>query len=361
MSRKFSLAIMVFAFAGSLCAQTTISVMPPASGMVNRQQLWNIVLSSFADQKSDAFVRIEIFNIGSGQVELVGTSTPIQIFKGTKVLNFADLSPIQYSFESPALSKQKDGFVPVGMYKACYTLNGLGLQSEIVLAEICISFEVQPLSPPRLIYPEDSALINERYPQFNWIPPMPTQLFSNLNYDILLTEKKVYQSTYEAIQENIPIYHMFNLTDIFQLYPSSSPALDTGKIYVWRIVAKNDDDFVSQSEVWQFSIAKPDSTKDSIPNSVYYNISEGLTTVGNIIIQGKLLLIKFQSSEADYETDLTISDSDGKTIDIYKRKVRYGENYWTLQLGNKYTEDKIYRFSFQDNRRKSHGLTFSIQ
>ena len=201
-------------------------------------------------------ISLTLSEASTDQPVLTATSGILTLAKGAKQIQATDLSPIQYTYVGSAITdRDPDGFLIVGSYQACYTLLATDESNGTPLTEDCASFDVEPISPPVLNTPADGDTLETNYPQFSWLPPTPLNLFSNLSYQYTLVQVSGGQSPSDALQQNLPVYINHNCADIFVNYPSSSAALDTGKLYAWQIVAQNNSQPVAQSEIWTFRIA----------------------------------------------------------------------------------------------------------
>jgi len=131
------------------------------------------------------------------------------------------------------------------------------LETSDRVAEDCETAVIEPVSPPQLVNPPDSGETELTHPLFNWLPPSPYQLFTNLVYDFNLVEVQGMQTAAEALQQNIPLHGQGNLTTTNLQYPAALPALDTGKLYAWQITARSGGAEVARSEVWSFRVKYP--------------------------------------------------------------------------------------------------------
>ena len=219
----------LFVVAGK--AQVSISVQEPPAGIVQKNQLWNLALIYSGNNTVNVVVGLTLVNISDNQPVLTAFTRTLMLRKGVTQLKAADVGPVDYQYVSPAFSRLTDALLPIGSYQACYTVYMIGLEDKQVLTENCINIDVQPLSPPQLTIPADSASIQHPWPQFSWLPPAPLTLFNDLNYDLLVTEVRADQTPGAAIQENIPVYNARRILTMVSNYPSSARSLDTGKVY----------------------------------------------------------------------------------------------------------------------------------
>jgi hypothetical protein len=259
------------------------------------------------------------------------------------------------------MSKMPDAFLPVGNYRACYTIYAGEINTKAtVLSEDCFNFDVDPLSPPQLNFPPDSAIVETNYPQFKWLPPTPVILFTDLNYDLLLTEVLQGQTAMEAIQQNIPIYSALHLKTIDNSYPASNKSLDTGKVYAWRIIAKNGEAFSAPSEVWTFSIASKKSEKVMPPNQTFLELKIDNSYMNTAMITGNILGVKFYSYDKTHEGLITFLDSKGQPIKQITRVIQYGNNFLEFELDHSFRQGELYLIQLPDMQNLLYKASFRI-
>src|SRR5664279_1741945 len=215
--------IILFLFA-TLClkAQMLVNIQLPPSGVVQKPQLWNLMITNTEKFSVSAHISL-MMTSQSGQQILSAKTVTYSFPPGNSMLNASNLAPIQYAIATTdwILDANQNGFLPPGIFQICYTLtpdDGHHLSS----VQQCNTISIEPLSPPRLIAPEDqSKLDTNSIPQFIWIPPGPLNLFSNLTYDLYLVQVDSFQTPAEAVQMNIPILYQQNISGNNLLYPLS--------------------------------------------------------------------------------------------------------------------------------------------
>ncbi|MBO9151149.1 hypothetical protein ACFOTA_02950 [Chitinophaga sp. GCM10012297] len=281
----------------ALRAGAQVSMMPqvPPAGVILKAQLWNILLVSASDRPVNVTISLRLLDAQQNQPLLTGITKNITLTKGAKQLQMADVSPVRYEYLSANIDRSVNGFLPAGQYLACYSLHVEG-GKEYNNREDCIPFTIEPVSPPMLNLPEDGAVLESRLPQFTWLPPAPVNLFSQLNYEMLLTEVHAGQSAPEAIQQNLPVLRLTKLRDNYAIYPSSAARLDTGRTYAWCVIAKNGEQFAAQTEVWAFRIAGKKNISGS-SNAVYARLRRQLD--GNILYTSRTVYIDYINETAD--------------------------------------------------------------
>ena len=86
----------------------------------------------------------------------------------------------------------------------------------------------------------------------------PAELFSNLNYDIMVAEMLPGQSAAKAILYNTPVYTNHNLRVPFENYLLLF-SIKKDQAYAWQVVAKKRVEYAVQTETWSFVIKTADS------------------------------------------------------------------------------------------------------
>lgn len=341
-------------------AQVSISVQEPPSGMVQKTQLWNLSLINSGNNPLSVTIGITVVDALDNQPLLTAFSRPITITKGVKILRDSDVAPVDYTYVSTGFGRLMDTFLPVGTYNICYSVYTMTKGVETPLAENCINIEVQPLSPPQLTMPSDSAEIQNLYPQFSWIPPTPLTLFTDLNYELLVTEVADYQTPAIAMQENLPVYNARRLTAVVSNYPSSWKSLDTGKVYAWRIIAKNGENFAAQSEVWTFRIRKEKQEQLSPTGNAYIELKGNKVNVSTGIIPDNILGIKYYSYDKAHESNIRFMNERGEVVKEMKRKIEYGNNFFVFKLDHSFSKETTYFIEITDLQTAVHRASFRM-
>ncbi|NNV55039.1 hypothetical protein [Limnovirga soli] len=345
-------------------AQLTMTVEAPPSGLFYKTQLWNILMINSGTDATQMSIELILTN-SSGQTVLTGTTPFIPVSAGTKQLQAADFSPIQYEYLSTEVTDHDpNGFLPIGTYDACYNLNVIDQGHPKQLQQDCISITVEPLSPPILSLPLNESVSENPYPQFTWLPPVPLNMFSLLTYDFVLVEVQEGQTSAEAIVQNMPVYFHSNESNIFINYPASGTPLDTGKLYAWQVIAKNEDVFAAQSEVWTFKVRE---------DSLWSVLADGqsfvkLTQDPVSVITCQDILKMYYNNEAD-DTSLVYSISSlanedlGAVVKTGTIPIQFGENFIELPLtnGDRLLEGKVYLFSVINSRNENWGIKIMYQ
>ena len=253
--RKYFLILLLIP---GIWAQAQLIVNPqlPPSGVIQKDQLWNLLVTNTNQNNINVSITMMITDNQTGEQLLGASSAPIVIPPGSRMLNATVLMPIQYNVLSSIynIDPGQNGFLPAGNFLVCYSFYSDSL-SDALIAQECNTINIEPLSPPQLIFPEDQTAIDSTgLPQFTWLPPAPLNLFTNLQYDLYLVEINPGQVAADAIQSNIAILYQHDISGTSLMYPSSAPALQPGIQYAWKVVAKNNETPVSASEAWIFTM-----------------------------------------------------------------------------------------------------------
>ncbi len=359
MKTRFLFLLLFINVSGMVKAQVTIHVQLPPSGIVQNSQLWNITLSNTDNSTQFVNVILTLLQTNTNQPVLTASTKLLNLAKGVMQLNESNLNPIQYTYLQGS-NANAGGLLPIGNYTACYTVNKVFNERYLQIAEDCQPLEVAPLSPPMLNTPDNEAILETLYPQFTWLPPTPLNLFTNLTYDLVLTEVMPGQNFMQAIQQNIPVYSAGNITNLFDNYPASRKSLDTGKAYAWRVIARNNQQFVTQSDVWTFKVKYPEQDTLITENSGYLKLKRGYEA--GVAVVSDLLKIEYPNYDNDATANCTLKslDDPGRVLSSYKIPVKPGLNYIEISLrkSGKLEENKTYLLELKNNAGNDWSVKF---
>ncbi len=356
--RKKSIAIALVFLVIAAKAQVVVNVQLPGGGMVQKDQLWNLVVVNNVAEVSETTVLLDLQDAITGQTVLSAESRTFILSKGVKVITIKDVQPVQYNFLSSELN---GNYIPLGSYVACYRVIKKELKKQEPLGDECVRVAINPLSPPLLNTPFDRAILQNNYPQFSWLPPAPAEMFNDLNYDLVITEVMPGQSPTEAILNNTPVYANHSLTRPFETLPSSFSSLKAGQPYAWRVTARNGFNYAAQTEVWSFVIEKPTVSDPGAPGSSYLLLKNSSDNSGTGIIEQKELLIKYYSFDKEHEGAITIFTTEGRKVQEVKQKILYGDNFLRIQLNHQFEPGKTYQVEIADLQKNKYNTRFSIK
>jgi len=339
MKRKL-LLVAALMMGWTLQAQVVMTLQLPPLGLTIKPQLWNMSLVNTTGAAMTVQVQMVMSDVATGHTVLTGMSPTFLLGSGVNVKTAANLTPITYtSGAGYSVDPSPNGFLPVGVYNICYTITKWNNDVSEAIGEECITAEVEPISPPQLIQPGDSEQVLVKRPFFTWLPPTPYNTFTSLSYDWVLVEVQPTQTAAVAIEQNVPVLLQSGIAFTNLQYPLSMPELDTGKIYAWRVTAKNNGSAVAASEIWSFKIHKFSNDTFSAVNKGYYSLLRRQQDASYIISNNTL---RFQynhnmnSAAVQIKiTDISSSNLRAVELDSSTLAVNYGPNYIALDVGSK--------------------------
>jgi len=357
------LLLLLFSCCSLAAAKAQVTLQPniAAVGMIQKNQLWNVLVVNSSNAPYDCRLELVIRDRQTGQEVMTATSGQFMLSQGARQLNVGMLEPVQYNYLVSGMDSRLQGLLPAGMYTACYALNATGLK-EIRLAEECIQFDVEPLTPPMLIFPADSSVLENAPTQFSWTPPLPAGMFGNLRYEMMVTEIKEGQKAPEALQENMPFYNDGMLYTNMMNYPASASSFEKEKWYAWQIIARDDRNYAGKSEVWVFKIKK-DSIISPVVMGAPFMKMKPEPELG-IAPNGFLKLSYFNRSR-DSSVNIVLTDlSDGRqTRQIRGVKIVRGENQLQFNLKKilPLTEENTYKAEIINSAGERNSVLFRIK
>jgi hypothetical protein len=286
---KKLLLLLLFTPAGLwVNAQIMMEPQLPSQGLLQQNQLWNILVVNNGDPLTGCVIQLSFQEEGSGRKIFNAVTGPVYLPKGPSQLSIKDMGAVRYDYLSSSYSSvtASAGLLPIGRFIACYDLFQTGGKGASILSQDCLPVAVEPFSPPQLAYPTDKSEISTSFPVFNWIAPAPVNMFSDLNYKLILTEVKNGQGPADAIQRNPILFIQVGIKDIALPYPSSYTALQQGKTYAWQVIAQNDNTYTAATEIWSFSV-KSDSFSVVLDKAAYPHLQRGPAAT-HFIVQRKM-------------------------------------------------------------------------
>lgn len=358
--RKRALIICFFLAAVSIArAQVSMTLQVPPAGVLVKPQLWNMLLVNASSYSLIVEVNLVIIDEKNNQTVLTASTMPISLPRGAKQLQAKDLGAIQYNVD-PAYRTDgnPNGLLPIGTFQACYSVVSAG--KEAPLAQTCIQVNVDPLSPPLLNSPADSGQVYTPYPQFTWLPPTPPAMFSDLSYTLVLVSVLPGQSSGDALQENVPVYSGGFIRNLYLNYPSSYPALDTSKIYAWRIVALNAGQPAGMSDIWTFKYVRNIPGLKAANGDSYMSLKREQDP--SIASSGDLLKLAYENMALDTTVTFTVTSIQDKGNPVVQQgtvRLRYGQNFLQIPLTGGYAQSKVYLFQLVNRRNEKWNIKFT--
>jgi hypothetical protein len=363
MNKKRLLLVLLILWTLVSQAQISMTLQVPPIGVMVKNQLWNMLLVNTSGRSRLVSISLVLLDQKTNQPVLTGSTLPFMLDKGAKQIQAKDLGPIQYTYNGPAVLGDRDpnGLLPVGSYQACYTVVIQEKEGQPAI-ENCIQLVVDPLSPPLLNSPADEGKIYTTSPQFTWLPPTPTGIFSDLSYTLVLVEVLPGQGKADAVEQNIPIYSGGFIRNLYLNYATSYASLDTGRLYAWRIVAMNAGQPAAMSEIWTFRVVKAPLPSLRVTHDPYLSLKRGLDPA--VATGSATLRLTYDNVPADTVVHYTISglnDPGNPVVQQGQLSLARGQNMLLVTLSKTagYDSKKIYLFQIVNGRNESWTLKFT--
>lgn len=334
MKKIFILPFLILVFGPLLYAQVQIQTTIPATGLLQKNQLWNLVLVNSSTSKLEGRLELILTDRQTAQEIMTASTAAINLGTGAVMLNVARLNPVSYNYTGIEPDNNFNSLLPAGSYTACYNfVQDATSTKRIILAEECINFDIEALSPPMLNFPADSSILETAPLQFSWLPPAPAGLFPQVRYEFILTEIQPTQQAAEAIESNLPLFSSSIMRTNFLGYSGALPAIEKDKWYAWQVIARDQKNYAGKSEVWVFKINKQAPAQAAIDGSAYIQLQKN--GAAKTIAHNGTLRFHYVNQLGDKEVMLTVADltdQQNKAKDKTRLPVIRGENYFQQDL-----------------------------
>ncbi len=315
-------------------AQVVLTPQLPPTGLTQKTQLWNLMVMNASPNAIEVQLELSLLDLQTNQKILTCTSRQLTLSKGAKILDWNTVQPVTYNSTGiVAAATTPMGWLSPGNYRVCYQAVRINNDSREALTEECTETEIAPLSPPQLALPADKSVLDEKYPQFSWLPPAPLSIFQRLTYELKVVELLPNQSYGEALQNNLPFFVKDNLVQVHYPYPAGNRAFERGKDYVWQVTAKDLNRYSVKTDAWLFT-TKTDAapTKRSVG---YVRLQQEL--VPQQFVSDGFVKFVYLNAVGDSAVNYVVyreKESDGRKLLDGRLKLRPGENFIDLSLGD---------------------------
>jgi hypothetical protein len=356
--RKTYVLLFSVLFSVVLQAQVLVNLQLPVIGLSTKNQLWNMVLVNTGRETMQLRGSLIFTDQATNQVVMTASTSEFKLLPGSHVFQVNDFSPIIYSIvnSSYGIDNNPNGFLPVGRFTVCYQFDRFVSDAYEKFTEECEMAEVEPVSPPQLIFPEDQGVLEFPQPVFSWLPPSPMNFFNQLSYDLRMVKLEGRQLPADAMQQNIALFSQQNINMLSLPYPASSPALDTGVVYAWQITAKNNGKEIAKSDVWSFSIKKFSAAADKLLRGGFFaKLKNADGPVNYFLCSGKLQ-VAYDNYTDDDSVSVAVTDLSSArtkmTLDSNYLKLKRGLNFIEIDLVQKkvFSNDHIFEFELINSR-----------
>ena len=355
-----------FLLSSGLCgwSQVSMTLQVPPAGVLLKPQLWNMAFTNTASSRQIE-IGLVLTDMSTGQVALTGTTDIVVLNNGTKQITGSDVNA-EYEYPSSLISDHDpNGYLAIGTFNACYTVYDKTTSHDEVMLDQCTDVIVEPVSPPLLNMPCDGCYAESSAPLFTWLPPAPLNLFSNLTYEMKLVEVAQGQASSEAIQINAPILLDDGNTNPFLNYPGSGALLDTSKTYAWQVIAKNNNDEASQSEIWTFKLKTDTVALNVLSKNPYVRLRQTITSAATFC-DGNLNFV-YNNEKSDSTVLFSIySLSDDElyaTVKTGQLTLKEGDNYLSILLfdDKRFANDNTYLFELTNREGEKWKMKFMLE
>lgn len=360
MKKYICITVCFLLFMSDLPAQLSIQATVPSVGLIQKSQLWNVLLVNNSSSSYECRLSLILQDRETGQSVLTGTSSLFSVPPGAKQGNATSFGPLEYNYPTSGENSHMSDLLEAGSYIACYNLSPL--DTKLNLAQECIDFDVEPLSPPMLTFPRDSSTLNINPTQFSWIPPTPEGMFNFLHYDVIITPINPGQTAEEAVQQNLPLYSNNVMSNVLS-YSSATPEFEKEKWYAWQVIARNEKSYAGKSETWVFKIKNPSVIKSIVEQAPFLKLKKNNFETG--VAANGILKLSYRNETNDSICHIKISDQSkaGKVVALVTMNLQKGENLIQIDLNKKYKleEDKMYGAEILNSRGERWMIRFQIK
>jgi hypothetical protein len=345
-------------------AQVLLQPQLPSQGLVQQSQLWNVLAVNNGEPLQGCIIQLSFQEEGTGRKIFMATTGPLFLSSGVSQVTQQQIGAVQYDYVAPGGNAvTSGGLLPVGRFVACYSLLPNGSKTMQAASQVCVSLTVEPFAPPQLAYPADKSEISTDYPVFNWLPPMPADLFTDLRYKMVLTEVREGQSAADAIQRNPILFFRDGLKEVALAYPSSYVALQKGKTYAWQVVASNGQTYSAATEIWSFT-RKDDSPAIVLDNASYPHLQRGAGS--NHFVVHEKMKFSYENEAGDSLLTVKIYDyNDRGNAPLLSRQVavQRGSNFIDFELGSsgRFQSGRDYVLEIVNGWKESWDLRFRYE
>jgi hypothetical protein len=347
--------------------QLTVNVLIPPSGLMDKQQLWNIIVTNTEPSTFTVQLQISFSELGTGQPVFTASTNTLVVPSGTKQLSASTVGAVQYNTlnSNYRIDPGPTGLLPVGTFMVCYDF--LIVKFNKVVQE-CHQVTIPPLGPLLLNQPANGSALQEFHPLFSWLPPTPVQSLTTLRYDLKLVEVLPNQSAADAIQDNIPVYISRNLaTSNFQ-YMQNAPALQPEKEYAWQVTAMNKLTEIAKSESWSFTTKQPAATPVlPKPDPVYIKLLKAGDRNGYAVYWGDLRF-DYLNETTDTVWNINVEDLSGAQhvsfdLPMDNIKLGRGQNLVSYKAAgdNRFIDKHLYVLKVSNSRNEVWQVSFEYR
>lgn len=369
---KIAAFIALFLSSSASYGQVLVSQVPINPVQFHSEDIWEVNLINNGEPVT-AYLK-GILNDENGKRIFEAFSGEFSLQVGLRTLRKNDITTLSLNFNSShpnsELIRQYKN-LPYGEYTLCIYL--YNKETDEQLGESCIEHVSEPVSPPILITPDYCEEVHTKFPFFSWLAPSPEIKGQEVYYSFKLTEVFTGQSNEDAVQRNLAIVFIDNLTQTSLLYPSTAPPLDSNKTYAWQVQAKikkyngnenpsNLNTFrnIGVSEAWCLNYKIPElpeiiTEKKNITYAIPKLYEDAEIQVTNI------LYLSFVENYVSGLLNYTIYDNKGEVVDLMMPlTANKGDNRYDINLKQTtlFRHNTLYKLVIKGNDKETYYLNF---
>src|SRR5689334_3416555 len=140
--------------------QLSVNILVPPSGMMDKQQLWNIIVTNTELTPLSIQVQANFSEMNTGQPVFTAATGSLMIAAGTKQLSAATIGQVQYNSVNAnyRIDPGPTGLLPVGNFTVCYSFL---IEKYGKVVQECQPVSIPPLGPLLLNQPSNESALKE--------------------------------------------------------------------------------------------------------------------------------------------------------------------------------------------------------
>ena len=250
--------IMFLGASSELFAQYNIQLQKPNIIGLKTADLWNCTVQNNSNGAIEVFLQGSIVEKRKGKVYEVKSGN-FQLKPGITIYNTVNYADLQGESE---LSSDKifidhivrTNTLPNGEYTFCAFI--YSTKGNIKLAEDCIRFSINEVTPPVLISPLNKGIICEEYPTFIWERQRGFLEGSNQTYNLKIVEVLAGQNPVAAMKSNPCYYCESNIKEPLHQFSFKGIPFQHERKYAWSISVVDNKREIARSDFWEFTWKK---------------------------------------------------------------------------------------------------------
>jgi len=224
------------------------------------------------------------------------------------------------------------GIIPQALLTFCVEISKNGVKQD----QMCYTQTSFVNHHLNLVYPYDQEEINNLRPALFW---SFTGHSSEVTYEVVVKKKGNAKSTMEGFNFGEVVLRMNQVPNTDLDFPAELPDLEEGEVYLWQVEAFLQNVSLGKTDIWEFKIGEPFDIS-SLPISKSYIDIDEIIGEPVLYILGVIKLKVVESKrpgEIAYKIiDESKENKKPKTLGKDELKVKMGENYYDVDLSEKY-------------------------